>query len=167
MDCKPNAILWYIRIQSGKMTIKEKLYNQCLEFIDNRLLTVKTTMDQIQESLLSETKSSAGDKHETGRAMLQLEREKAGNQLAEIEKQKQILKKVNLESKHENVALGSVIKTTQANYFIAVSAGELTVDEIKYYAISAATPIAQLLLSKYINDEVAFRENKFKIIAIM
>lgn len=68
------------------MNIKQELSNQCLEFVENRFQTIQNTINEIQESLLSETKSSAGDKHETGRAMLQLEREKSGNQLAEIQK---------------------------------------------------------------------------------
>tara|TARA_R110002111_G_scaffold143677_2_gene209742 strand:+ start:7880 stop:8329 length:450 start_codon:yes stop_codon:yes gene_type:complete len=148
------------------MMIKEQLYNLCLAFIEQRLLTVNKTILDIQNSLQSETKSSAGDKHETGRAMLQLEREKAGHQLAEIEKQKQILHKVNVESKHQKVALGSVIKTTQANYFIAVSAGEIVIDKTTYYAISAATPIAQLLLSKGVGDAIVFRGNGFRVIDV-
>lgn len=145
------------------MTIKQKLYNQCLQFIDNRLTTVNRTISDIQNSLQSETKSSAGDKHETGRAMVQLEREKAGHQLAEIEKQKQILQKVNMDSIHHKVALGSVVRTTQANYFISISAGEIIIDNTSYFAISAATPIAQLLLSKSVDDAIVFRDNKFKI----
>ncbi|SDG79240.1 3-oxoacyl-ACP synthase [Winogradskyella thalassocola] len=148
------------------MNIKEALYKSCLKFIDDRLLMVKNTILDIQNSLQSETKSSAGDKHETGRAMLQLEREKAGHQLAEIEKQQHILHKINLELKHHKVALGSVVKTTQSNYFIAISAGEITIDNVSYFAISAATPIAQLLLSKTIGDEVVFRENSFKIVEV-
>ena len=80
MDCKTNAVFWSFKIRNSKLRmslIKEQLFTQCLAFIDNRLITIKNTMQEIQESLLSETKSSAGDKHETGRAMLQLEREKA------------------------------------------------------------------------------------------
>ncbi|WP_179021388.1 3-oxoacyl-ACP synthase [Winogradskyella forsetii] len=149
------------------MTIKEKLYNRCLEFIDERLTTVNNTISDIQNALQSETKSSAGDKHETGRAMLQLEREKAGHQLAEIEKQQQILQKINVESKHQKVTLGAVVKTTEANYFIAISAGKIEVETDSYFAISAATPIAQLLVSKRVNDTVRFRETEFKIIEIL
>ena len=70
---------------------KQKLYKYCLEFIDARLQTVQNQIVEIQNSLLSETKSSSGDKHETGRAMLQLEREKAGQQLAEIQKLNEII----------------------------------------------------------------------------
>ncbi|WP_299098303.1 3-oxoacyl-ACP synthase [uncultured Winogradskyella sp.] len=146
--------------------VKQDLYNQCHAFIDARFEAISNTITEIQISLTSETKSSAGDKHETGRAMLQLEREKAGHQLAEIEKQKQILQKINVEAKHQKVALGSVIKTTQANYFIAVSAGELIVDNTKYFAISAATPIAKLLLSKGVDDAMVFRGNEFKVVEV-
>ena len=149
------------------MIIKETLYNRCLNFIDERLITVNKTISDIQNSLQSETKSSAGDKHETGRAMLQLEREKAGHQLAEIEKQKHILQKINIYTKHQKVTLGSVVITTQANYFIAVSAGEIIVDNTVYFAISAATPIAQLLLSKSVDDEIVFRGNGFRILSIL
>ena len=145
------------------MSIKQQLYNQCLEFVDNRLLTIKNTIRGIQESLLSETKSSAGDKHETGRAMLQLEREKAGNQLAKINKLKEILYKIDIDNISKTIGLGSVIFTTQANYFIAISAGELKVDNSKFYAISPNTPIGQLLIGKTVGDLVAFRSNSFII----
>ncbi|NRD18677.1 3-oxoacyl-ACP synthase [Winogradskyella eckloniae] len=148
------------------MNIKQQLHSQCQDFLNNRLEVIQNTISDIQVSLTSETKSSAGDKHETGRAMLQLEREKAGHQLAEIEKQKQILQKINVEAKHQKVALGSVIKTTQANYFIAVSAGKLVVDNTRFFAISAATPIAQLLLSKGDDDTIIFRGNEFKIVEV-
>ncbi|APX98974.1 hypothetical protein CLV86_1921 [Lacinutrix venerupis] len=145
------------------MTVKEKLYNLCLNAIDNRLLTVKATMNEIQESLLSETKSSAGDKHETGRAMLQLEREKAGNQLAEIIKIKTNLSKIDITNQSKIIKPGSVVYTNKANYFISISAGELEVDNIKFYAISPNTPIGLLLVSKTVGDTVVFRDTKFVI----
>lgn len=149
------------------MSIKLELYDFCLEFVDNRFQTIQNTIKEIQESLLSETKSSAGDKHETGRAMLQLEREKSGNQLVEIQKLKAILNKVNSEAKHQKIALGSVVYTTQSNYFIAISAGEIVSDSKRFYAISQATPIAKLLISKTVGDEVLFRNTTIRITQIL
>lgn len=149
------------------LKIKEELYNHCLEFIDNRFQTVQNTIKEIQESLQSETKSSAGDKHETGRAMLQLEREKAGHQLAEIEKIKIVLNKVNPDTKPTSVTLGSVVYTSQSNYFIAISAGEITINSNKFFAISAATPIAKLLISKVVGDKIVFRDKTITITKIL
>jgi len=147
--------------------IKQDLYNQCLSFVHNRLQTIQNTISEIQESLTSETKSSAGDKHETGRAMLHIEREKAGQQLAEIQKINQILTKIDVSETSEIVVLGSIVFTTQANYFVAVSAGEISTSSDKFYAISAITPIAQLLLGKKRGDDIQFRDQVFKIITII
>ena len=145
------------------MTIKRELYNQCNIFVESRLRSIRNTIAEIQESLLSETKSSAGDKHETGRAMLQLEREKAGQQLAEAQKVKEILAKIDVTNSSKKVCLGSVVYTSQANYFISIGAGKITVDGIDFFAISPNTPIGKLLFSKEIGDEVFFRDENFTI----
>jgi len=149
------------------MSIKEELYKQCCSFIDNRLKSVNNVISEIQESLKSETKSSAGDKHETGRAMLQLEREKAGNQLAEIQIIKETLSRIDVRNKTKTVSLGSVVYTSKSNYFISISAGELIVNQSSFYAISPSTPIGQLLISKKVGDEVSFRDQRFKITNII
>lgn len=143
--------------------IKLALHNGCVLFTQNRLDTINKTILELQESLTSETKSSAGDKHETGRAMVQLEREKAGHQLAEIQKVNQLLAKISTEKTSKVIGLGSVVYTTKSNYYIAISAGELEVGTQKFYAIAANTPIAQLLLGKTIGDDIVFRVQNFSI----
>ncbi|MFD2725741.1 3-oxoacyl-ACP synthase [Hyunsoonleella rubra] len=145
------------------MDIKKQLYQQCEVFIENRLVTVQKSIEDIQNALLSETKSSAGDKHETGRAMMQLEREKAGQQLAEIQKTKNTLSKINLDNPSDTISLGSVVYTSIHNYFISISAGELMVETQTFYAISPNTPIAKLLIGKTTGDRVSFRGQEFKV----
>jgi transcription elongation GreA/GreB family factor len=147
--------------------LKQELFTKCQVFVDGRLQAIQKTIDEIQESLMSETKSSAGDKHETGRAMLQLEREKAGHQLLEIEKLNQVLSKIDVSKSSQTIGLGSVIFTTQANYFITISAGELKADQQLFYAISANTPIAKLLLNKQKGDQIEFRDQTFEIIEVI
>ncbi|WOD44967.1 3-oxoacyl-ACP synthase [Hwangdonia lutea] len=149
------------------MNIKEELYNQCVEFVDNRFQTIQKTINEIQESLHSETKSSAGDKHETGRAMLQLEREKAGNQLAEIVKVKEALSKIDPSKPSTTVGLGSVVYTSGANYYMAVSAGRLKAENHLFYAISPNTPIGQLLMGKTVGDTIVFRGLEFNITSLV
>ena len=56
--------------------LKKKLYMACECYLQLRFDALKERLDDINESLASETKSSAGDKYETGRAMLHLEKEK-------------------------------------------------------------------------------------------
>ena len=149
------------------MSIKENLYNQCQLLVNMRLSVIQNAIGKIGESLFSETKSSAGDKHETGRAMLQLEREKAGNQLAEIQKINTILSKIDINNTSKTICLGSVVYTTNANYFIAISKGELVVGNDTFYAISTSTPIGQLLMGKKEGEEIKFREQQFNIITVL
>ncbi len=149
------------------MITKQHLYTKCQDVLNSRLAVLQQKISDIQNDLQSETKSTAGDKHETGRAMLQLEREKAGQQLSDIQKQFELLRKINPETKKDIVALGSVVYTSQANYFIAVSIGELKLKEQSYYAISPATPIAKLLMGKVTGDNIVFRNHKITITQII
>ena len=149
------------------MNIKQDLYNQCLQLVDKRYKSIQNHIADIQNSLLSETKSSAGDKHETGRAMLQLEREKAGHQLAEVNKLRTALSKVDIEKNQTQVGIGSLVLTSKANYFIAVSLGQLKIDDKTAYAISPGTPIGQLLLGKTLGEEIMFNNSTFIIEKIL
>ncbi|WP_366915494.1 3-oxoacyl-ACP synthase [uncultured Gelidibacter sp.] len=148
---------------TSNLDIKQVLYTQCAAFVEERFTKIQAQINEIQESLTSETKSSAGDKHETGRAMLQLEREKVGQQLAEIEKVKENLSKIDVTITVDRIGLGSVVFTSQANYFIAISAGQLKFNTDSFYAISPHTPIGLLLMGKKVNDILNFREQQFVI----
>jgi len=147
-------------------SLKKDLYQQCQAFVDNRLGAIQKTIDEIQISLTSETKSSAGDKHETGRAMLQLEREKSGQQLAEIQKLNQLLSKIDVSKTSKTIGLGSVVFTSKSNYFITISAGEIKASDESFYAISANTPMAKLLLGKQEGDLIKFRDQEFEIVEV-
>ena len=46
-------------------TIKTLLFDHCKSFLESKLYAYKKSLDLLYESLNSETKSSAGDKHET------------------------------------------------------------------------------------------------------
>ena len=145
------------------MNVKQKLFNQCQDFVNKRLQTVEETISSNQKALQSETKSSAGDKHETGRAMLQLEMEKASQQLVGINQMKQTLSKIDT-SKTSNIAhLGSIIETNTANYFLAISAGKLVVDDKFYFAVSTSSPVGKLLLGKKINDTFSLNGRTFQL----
>lgn len=152
-----------IREMKSKGELKQQLYRQCIDFVEERLSNMQNQIKAIQESLTSETKSSAGDKHETGRAMLQLEREKAGQQLAEVEKLKEALSKIDVTKSYEIIGLGSVVFTTKANYFLAISAGQLKVNSELFFAISPNTPIGLLMMGRMIDDKIAFRDQSFLI----
>lgn len=145
------------------MNVKQELFNKCVEMVDRRYRTIENTIRSHQKSLSAETKSSAGDKHETGRAMLQLEMEKAGQQLIAVQRMKETLAKINPLKNTDVVNLGAVIKTNQGNYFLSVSVGQIRAHNSDYFAISGSSPIGKLMLGKKEEEVLVWNGRKIKI----
>lgn len=146
--------------------LKSELHRQCRGKIHDRYLKIKKTIADIAEALLGETKSSSGDKHETGRAMLQIERENAGRQLLEVEKIQAILNKIDVHTISDHAHLGSIVYTNNAVYFLSISIGKVSVNKIDYLCVSLSSPIGQLLMGKKKGDTFNFNEKEFKISSI-
>ncbi|SNR40219.1 hypothetical protein SAMN06265371_102325 [Lutibacter agarilyticus] len=140
------------------LNIKQQLLNACIHFVENKHTTISKSIASNKNDLFSETKSSAGDKHETGRAMIQLEMEKAGQQLAEVNLMQEVLNKITIEYTSEVVCLGSLIKTTKGIYFLAISVGKVVVEQHDYFVVSAQSPIGKQLLGKKIGDLIPFNQ---------
>ena len=99
------------------MNIKQQLYSHCQNFVNQKLEIIQKTILSSKEALSSETKSSAGDKHETGRAMLQLEMEKAGQQLIVVQQMQEQLFRIEVNSKKTIASIGSLITTNSYTYY--------------------------------------------------
>lgn len=120
-------------------------------------------MEAAQASANEETKSSAGDKYETGRAMMQLELEKNAVQLAEATKLKLTLDQIDPGKKSDVVQLGSLVSTTQGHYYISISAGKFDMKGTTVFAVSAASPVGAKLLGLKKGDNVDFNGKTFLI----
>ena len=145
--------------------IKTELYQKCKEALSNKRVTLEKRLQGVQNSLTSESKSTAGDKHETGRAMLQLEREKLGSQLKELENQENLLHKIQLKEDIQ-ICLGSCILTDNLNYYLSISIGEIKLAKESFYAISAQSPIGQLLIGKKTGDQISFNGKTSTILQV-
>ncbi len=71
-------------------------------------------------------------------------------------KLKMVLSKIRIDDISEAIKLGSVVITNHANYFLAISAGEINILGIKYFAVSTASPIGKLLLGKSMGNAFDF-----------
>jgi len=144
--------------------IKTVLFKACTAFVNQKRTTLHNQISSYQLALTSEIKSSAGDKHETGRAMLQLEIEKAGQQLVSAKAMQETLAKINIAKSGKRVGLGSLVVTDKATYFLAISLGIITVDKTDFKIISLQSPLGNDLFGKGVGDEILF--NKSKIVAL-
>lgn len=153
------------------MTLKlsDALYQLCLEFIDKRIKAIRDAMQETKASADEETKSSAGDKYETGLSMMQLDMEKQAGQLAEAIKTRNSLEQVRLldETSTSNtngaVKPGSAVETSNGNFYIAISAGQLKVNNQLYFAVSPATPIGSKLMGLKTGDSFSFNGKQYVV----
>ncbi len=145
------------------MKIKNQLFNECKLYVEKRERTIREIMTSNKKALLSETKSSAGDKHETGRAMLQLEMEKASQQIAVVQQMKEILHRINPDDVSKVIRLGSLVHTNKATYYLSISIGAVAVENDMYFIISSSSPIGKLLIGKKVNDIIQFNGQQIKI----
>ena len=146
------------------LELKSILLKQCSQFVANRSEKILKTIKDIEYSLKEESKSTSGDKHHTGRAILQIDREHVGYQLKEIEKVKDQLQRVDISSTSEVVRLGSVVRTNQALFFISISVGKLEVNKTSYIGIAPNSPIGLCLLGKKVGDQFNFNGKIYKIL---
>jgi len=143
--------------------IKKALFAKCEAFVSEKIDSLERGLESHQKALASETKSSAGDKHETGRAMLQLEMDKSGRQLQDLLQLKVLLEKISLQQQSEVIRLGSLVTTNRGIYFLAISMGKIAHRQTTYFAISPSSPIGNLLLGKRIGENILFQEKVLSI----
>jgi transcription elongation GreA/GreB family factor len=99
----------------------------------------------------NDTKSSMGDKYETGREMLQQEINNIQRQLNETLNQQNFLKKLNTEV-CEKVQNGALVKTDKGFFYISVSSGEIVFEGKKIMTISSESPLAKAMFGKKIAE---------------
>ena len=147
-------------------SIKEKLYKACEAYVEERIKRIEAAMAGLESDLENETKSSAGDKYETGREMINLEINKLAEQLQQFKNLRNTLNVAKSRNNNGSAQLGTGVKTNMANYFIAIPADRIIVDGDEYFAIGANSPIAQLLLHKKANEEITFNGKSAKILEV-
>lgn len=148
---------------NGLKEIKRRLYAHCMAYVAQRIENAQKAMQAARDAANTETKSSAGDKYETGRSMMQLESERYAVQLTEALKLKKGLDQVNAEKVYSSVQPGCLVITDQGNFFIAISAGKIMFDGVAYYAVSPASPVGMHLNNRKAGDTLIFNNKKLRI----
>lgn len=149
-----------------KLRIKALLFEKCAEITQSRIEIATADMNHAQQSANEETKSSAGDKYETGRAMSQNERDRSAKLLAEAKQMQQIFNALDYKTAHHSIKSGCVVVTDSNNYFISAAVGNIKIEKTEYYAVSPVSPIAQKILGQKIGYVFEINDKKFQILDV-
>ncbi|MFN9595965.1 MAG: GreA/GreB family elongation factor [Bacteroidota bacterium] len=135
-----------------------------MELLAKRRDELLEAIDAIQQGANADTKSTAGDKHETARAMAQLEVEMLSKQLGEINKSVDLLKRIPIRNTSDTVQPGSVVETSIGTFYLSVGLGNIQVDGKTIMAISIESPLAKAILGKKSGENIEWRGDIIKIL---
>ena len=134
--------------------MKSEILDDCREELKSKKLILSKEIEAIKDSMGSDTKSSAGDKYETGREMMNQEKDKLQSQLSVIDRQIGSLNQINTNKQFEQIDFGAFVKTSVAQYFISISYGKISIKSADVFMISAVTPLAQLMMGKKAGEKI-------------
>lgn len=146
---------------------KSKVIDTLNKAISERIGELNAELAQLREGLASDTKNTSGDKHETSRAMNQLEQERLGNQLIQAEEMQLSIKRIAVLPKTELVQNGSLIKMNNSWYLLATAFGKLSIDSQLVFVLSQASPIGQQVIGKKTGDRIQFNGKEILIEEIL
>ncbi|MBS2098756.1 hypothetical protein [Carboxylicivirga linearis] len=126
------------------------------ELLNDKISILNKAMEETIESMQNDTKSSAGDKFETGREMMQIELNNLKSQMAQLKQSQSDLSKVNSSMVYNKVGFGSLVKTNLGIYFFSIAQGKIKLNNNNYFSISLASPIGQALKDKKAGDTINF-----------
>ncbi|WP_035565614.1 hypothetical protein [Hymenobacter sp. IS2118] len=143
---------------------KSALHVLCHAFIEQRISAARTAMQAAQESSSSETKSSAGDKYETGREMANAERDRNAAHMQQAQQLQAELARLNPEAACDSVRLGALVATSMGQFYISISAGQLPGSEV--FAVSPAAPVAVALKGLRAGEQAVFNGKAVRVLAV-
>lgn len=122
---------------------KYEAYDACMVMLQGKINLMEAALDAMIEDGNNESKSSAGDKHETAKSMNQLEQYKLATQIEELEKQMEELKRTDLTMNTGYIMKGSLVSTNQGYLFFSVGLGKVKVQNHLVFAVSVTSPLGK------------------------
>lgn len=148
-------------------SFKNKVFQAAIKLLEERKSLLADELDSLQTSIKEDTKSSAGDKYETGREMMRQEIDKVESQLNQ---NKILLQEIDhlykTDKESSQIREGTLLSWGEDLLFISASIGELRVDDKKVFLLSKNSPLGQALIGKTKGQEVSFRGKSQTIRAV-
>ncbi len=157
--------------KSLKMYIPAMTKNDIFDALESQLHAAveegQGHLASLQEALTSEAKSTAGDKHETGRAMIHQEMRQVNDTLQRSQLALQELTRLRQVSiAPVRVAAGVLVETTGPWVLVGLPFGKRSLDESLVLGVSVEAPLAQAWHGAQVGDEVRLGPSTLQIVAL-
>ncbi|HEY1045411.1 MAG TPA: hypothetical protein VGF79_03160 [Bacteroidia bacterium] len=142
---------------------KKRIVESVKFHLNSKIETLQSEYRLYMESAANETKSTAGDKHDTSKSMMQLEQEKLSGQLNQLKQMALAVSKVDLNKVCKVGEFGSLIDTDRGKFFISISIQGIQIDGENIQCISMQSPIGKVFMQTKVGDLLKFQDKEFHI----
>lgn len=145
---------------------KQILIQHYNHYLNERINTLREMIVDLTEDSLNDAKGSAGDKHETGLAMMHLEQEKLNRKLQEVVDIQSKFLKIDYSIVSNQVILGSLVSANDTYFLISVSLPKIEIEGKNIFAVSPEAPLAQKMLGANLGDFINVNQIDYLIRSI-
>ena len=145
------------------MTLKTRLHDHLFNALESRKSALQVQRSQLSIESTESGKGSAGDKHEVGIAMAQIEIGKLDQQIALVQQQLSVLQKLDPSVHLDQILVGALFEIDQQWYYCSVPFGPIQLDKTTYFCLSTEAPLYQALKGKKEQESAVFNGRNWKV----
>jgi len=145
---------------------KRDVITTAISAVSQKIERLKAELNDLNDGNAQNSKSTAGDKHDTERAMVHLEIEKLSKSLSVEYAILNDLEQIKMDNPHSIATNGSLVETSRGVFLIGAACGNISVGTTSIFCISALSPLAKALNGKSLGDIVQVNDNTFRIMSI-
>ncbi len=146
---------------------KEIVVRTVREWLKGKIEELEKNISEVQNSANQESKSSMGDKYETGRAMAQNEVFMLQNQLANLSQEAEKFNTVDFSIPPQNIIAGSLVETNIGWFLLSSGLGKVTIEGKPIMCISLNSPLSITLLGKQANESFLINNKAGKVLTVL
>ncbi|PWK75822.1 hypothetical protein LX99_03553 [Mucilaginibacter oryzae] len=147
--------------------LKKELHLLCVNYVHKSMQAAQDAINDAQKASTDDTKSSAGDKYETSREMMQQETDRNMAQLNEANKLLVALNRISVTGISVAAEPGSIVLTNNGNFYLAISAGSLVLNGKSYFAVSPASPVGNMLRGKKAGETFTLNGKTYRVESVI
>ncbi|MFN4086834.1 MAG: 3-oxoacyl-ACP synthase [Spirosomataceae bacterium] len=145
---------------------RDAVWEASYRWIEEKRSSAEKAMQAAQEAANGESKSSAGDKYETGRAMAQNDRDLYASQWAQWNDLQQQLHRFKQMPIEPAAVPGSLMETSLGWFWVSISIGRILVHDQMVTILSPHSPLGKTLLGKKIGDPFLFQGKEGRVLGL-
>jgi transcription elongation GreA/GreB family factor len=144
------------------MLKKEAVISAIQESIGEQIGDYILELNSVNEEIGKETKSSAGDKFETSREMMNQEISRLEERIAYLKKQLNSLQQLS-QRKSSSIENGSLVNTNHCVFFFGIAFGKLESQGSTIMGLSLNSPLGKIMTDKKEGDSLTFMNRNYSI----